>query len=116
MLSLDKSNHQVVLYRYLMSEDTVEIVLKLRINQQGKILGIGYLTQRASTRVYRKIGVGLGMLHRIQEYARAGRVKRTNGEKIEKLIYYKYPNIILISCLMSEVRSGAATHKKDRKI
>lgn len=80
MISLDKSNHHVLLHRYLMSEDIVEIVWTLRVNQQGKILGIGYLTQRPSSRVYCKTGVGLGMLHRIQGYARAGAEKK-NGIK-----------------------------------
>lgn len=78
MIYIDKSNHHVTLHCYLMSEDSFAVSWSQRVNQQGEVLGTGYLLQSISSRVYSKNGKGLGMLHRLQEHAQLGVSKRNN--------------------------------------
>ena len=80
MIYLNKSYRQMVLHRYLMSEKHFGISWAQRVTQQGEVMDIGYRIRRSPSHTSPN-GSGRGMLHRMQQYARAGHVKRINIRK-----------------------------------
>ena len=85
MIYLNKSYRQMVLHCYLLTEKRFGISWAQRVTQQGEVMDTGYLIRRSPSHTYSN-GNGRGMLRRMQQYAKRGRMKKTVGKNRKPFI------------------------------